>query len=78
MKNLMTLVEEADRVLLIKNGDVKADISWVSENKWQAAEIGDTYFQEVSTKYIEDLLKLWRALKGKIEHKDGLMTIYLK
>lgn len=78
MKDLINLVEEADRVLVVKNGEIKADISWLSENKWQVAEIGDTYFQEVSTKYVEDLIKLWGVLKGTIEHKDGIMTIYVK
>lgn len=78
MEKLMNLVEEADRVLVVKNGEVKADVSWLSENKYLAAEIGDVYFQEVSRKYVEDLLKLWGAFKGKVEHKEGLMTIYIK
>lgn len=78
IEELMNDVEVADRVLVVRNGEVKADISWIKTNLYQVAEIGDTYFQEVTAKYVSDLLKLWGALKGKIEHKEGLMTIYAR
>lgn len=78
IEELMNDVEMADRVLVVRNGEVKADISWIKADLYQVAEIGDTYFQEVSAKYVGDLLKLWGALKSNVEHKEGLMTIYAR
>lgn len=78
LEKLMNDVETADRVILIKNGIVRADIANVGINRWQVAEIGDTYFQEVSTKYVEGVLELWNAINAKSEYIDGIMTIFLK
>lgn len=78
MKELIKNLESVDRTLVMKNGEVKLDISWEKENCWKVGEIGDTHFQEVSTNYLEGLLKLWSVKNGKEEYKDGILTIYIK
>lgn len=83
LNDLMVGVESVDRVLIFKDGVIKADISYLGINEWgidawKVAEINYSCFQEVSSEYVRNLLKEWNAVGAKSEYKDGVMTIFVK